>query len=272
MSKPTVIMIHGFRGTHHGLLLIAKYFRKDFNIIIPDLPGFANGDSLAKYDIEEYTKWLHRFIKKQPTKEKPILLGHSFGSIIASSYAAQHPRSIERLILVNPIGAPALEGPKKILTKLAILYYRVGELLPEKSGRRWLSLTPFIMVMSVTMAKTKDKSKRAFIHDQHKKHFSRFHSTKSVSEGFKASVSSTVADFAPKITVPTLLIAGAIDDITTLSDQYGLVKKFKEGKLSVIDHVGHLTHYETPDKVARIIRNWLAISAKRPAPKRGSRK
>lgn len=272
MSKPTIIMIHGFRGTHHGLLLIAKYFRKDFNVIIPDLPGFANGDRLAKYDLESYIKWLHRFIKKQPTKDKPILLGHSFGSIITSAYAAEHPRSIEKLILVNPIGAPALEGPKKILTKLAILYYRVGEWLPEKSGRRWLSSTPFIMVMSITMAKTKDRPRRAFIHDQHKKHFSRFHSTKSVAEGFKTSVSHNVADFAPNITVPTLLIAGSLDDITTLSDQYNLVKKFRDGRLSVIDHVGHLTHYETPDKVARIIRRWLDTKPKKPVAKRGLRR
>lgn len=272
MKKPTLIMIHGFRGTHHGLLPIAKYFRKDFNVIIPDLPGFANGESLAKYDLENYTKWLHDFIKKQPEKQKPILLGHSFGSIIASSYAAEHPRSIEKLILVNPIGAPALEGPKKVLTKLATFYYRVGEKLPEKASRRWLGSRAFVMVMSVTMAKTKDKKLRAFIHDQHKQHFSRFHTAKSVSEGFKTSVSHNVADFANKISTPTLLIAGSLDDITSLSDQYALVKKFKKGTLSVIDHVGHLTHYETPDKVARIIRNWLERENRQPKKKPSARR
>lgn len=257
-TKPTLFMIHGFRGTHHGLLLIAKPLRKSFDVIIPDLPGFAEGEVLDSHDLDSYVNWLHKFMKKNtPKGEVPYLLGHSFGSLVTSAYAAKHPKSIKRLILVNPIGAPALEGPKRFLTKLAVFYYKVGEKLPQKVGRRWLGMKSVTMIMSITMAKTDDKQLRKFIHDQHRQHFSTFHSAKSVSEGFKTSVSNTVRDFAPKIQVPTLLIAGALDDVTSLSHQYSLVKEFSDGSLSVIDGVGHLTHYETPNKVASLITNWL---------------
>lgn len=257
-TKPTLIMIHGFRGTHHGLLLIAKQL-KGFNIIIPDLPGFGKGPKLKNYDLESYVQWLHHFIEKQNLPQPPILLGHSFGSIISAAYAKAYPRSIKKLILVNPIGIPATEGPNKTMTKLAVLYYKIGTKLPEKSAHRWLASKTIVRVMSVTLAKTTDKGLRTYIHSQHDQYFSRFHSPQSVLEGFQTSISHNVGEFAKDIPVDTLLIAGSLDDITPLSEQYGLVKKFKNGRLKVINNVGHLTHYETPEKVAEHIQAFTKL-------------
>lgn len=245
-------MIHGFRGTHHGLLLIAKKLR-GYNIIIPDLPGFGNGPKLKSYDLDSYVEWLHGFITKQKLPKTPILLGHSFGSIVSAAYAKKYPKTINQLVLVNPIGAPALEGPKKVMTKLAIFYYKVGAKLPEKPAQKWLGSKLIVRVMSVTMAKTHDKGLRTYIHAQHDQYFSRFHSPQSVLESFTTSVSHNVGDFAKNIPVSTLLIAGSLDDITPLSAQYGLVKKFPQAQLKVLNNVGHFTHYETPEKVAALV-------------------
>lgn len=253
MSKPTLVMIHGFRGTHHGLLLVAKYLR-GFNIIIPDLPGFGNGPHLPNYTLDQYVEWLHEFIETHTdSQQPPFLLGHSFGSIVCAAYAKKYPRTMNKLVLVNPIGAPALEGPKKALTRLAIAYYKLGAKLPERLGYKWLGSKAIVRVTSITMAKTSDKELRRFIHQQHHLYFSKFHSRQSVLEGFTTSVSHTVGDFAPSIKTPTLLIAGSLDDITPLSAQYALVKKFPKATLKVINDVGHLTHYETPKEVAAFV-------------------
>lgn len=249
-------MIHGFRGTHHGLLLIANYLKGN-RLVIPDLPGFGKGEKMETYDLDNYVLWLHRYIKALQLKEPPILLGHSFGSIISAAYAEKYPKTIKRLILVNPIGSPALEGPNRIMTKLAVLYYKTGTKLPEKYAYKWLAAQPIVKVMSVTMTKTHDKQLRSFIHQQHRQHFSRFHSAQSVLEGFNTSISHSVKDFATNIPVPTLLIAGSLDDITPLGDQYALVKKFPKASLKVINDVGHLTHYETPDVVAKYVQAFI---------------
>lgn len=245
-------MIHGFRGTHHGLLLIAKKLQ-NYSIVIPDLPGFGKGAKLKKYDLDSYVEWLHRFITKHSSGQPPILLGHSFGSIICAAYAAKYPKSITKLVLVNPIGAPALEGSNRVMIGLAKAYYKIGAKLPEKTAHKWLAAKPIVRVMSMTMAKTHDKGLRTFIHHQHDAYFSLFHSPTSLLESFTTSISHNVSDFAGKIPVPTLLIAGSLDDITSLSVQYGLVKKFPHAKLKVINNVGHLTHYETPEKVAEFV-------------------
>jgi pimeloyl-ACP methyl ester carboxylesterase len=256
MTKQTIILIHGFRGTHHGLELIANHL-KSFEVVIPDLPGFAEGDILPRYDLDAYVNWLAQFIKQQHLSVPPILLGHSFGSIVSAAYAAKYNDTIEKLILVNPIGAPALEGPRGILTKLAVFYYWLGTKLPNKLSHKWLASRMVVNIMSKTMTKTKDKSLRKYIDDQHHQYFSRFHTSQSVSEAFATSVNNSIRDFAKKITTPTLLIAGTKDDITPLAKQKELQALFPNATLEVIEHVGHLTHYETPDQVAFFVEDFV---------------
>jgi len=256
-TLPTIVMIHGFRGTHHGLDLIAKAL-PGHHLIVPDLPGFGESEPLTnEHSLDNYTQWLRAFIDELKLPEPPVLLGHSFGSIVTAAYASEYPGTISKLILVNPIGAPALEGPKAALTKLAIFYYLLGRKLPPKIAHSWLSTKPIVMVMSSTMAKTKNKSLRAFIHNQHLQHFSTYANPTVLSEAFKTSISHTVREHAPTIAVPTLLIAGDVDDITPLTKQRELATLFPQATLKVIKGVGHLTHYETPDQVARLIDNFI---------------
>jgi pimeloyl-ACP methyl ester carboxylesterase len=60
------------------------------------------------------------------------------------------------------------------------------------------------------------------------------------------------------VTVPTLMIAGAVDRIAPLDGQKRTVQLFPNGRLVVVDGVGHLAHYETPGLVADAIRGFLA--------------
>jgi len=249
-------MLHGFRGTHHGLQLIADEL-KEFEVIVPDLPGFSEGEQLENYTLDAYVEWVHSFIEKQKFKTPPILLGHSFGSIVSSAYAAKYPKTISKLILLNPVGAPALEGPRIIMSKLAVFYYWVGTKLPSNVAHKWLTAQFVTFMITVTMSKTKDKKLRAFIHNEHRRYFSSFHSAASVAQGFNVSISHSVRDFAPSIKTTTLLIAADKDDVTSLTQQKELHKLFPHATLKVIENVGHLTHYETPDQVARYIIDFI---------------
>lgn len=253
MSHSPIILIHGFRGTHEGLSLITKALEPTAKCYVPDLPGFGEGPNSDTYTLNDYVEWLHGYIAKIPGTKKPVLLGHSFGSIVCAAYAMRFPETISRLVLVNPIGAPALEGPRALLSRAAVAYYWIGKTLPASIGKAWLSSRPSVQVMSSVMAKTRDKSLRKYIHQQHFEHFSRFHSADSVYQGFVTSVSHSVRDFAAHIKTPTLLIAGDRDDITPLEKQRELQTLFPNAALAVIENVGHLTHYETPGEVAQAV-------------------
>jgi pimeloyl-ACP methyl ester carboxylesterase len=256
-TDPTIVMIHGFRGTHHGLQRIVDELT-GYHVIVPDLPGFGDSQPFTNgsHSIAQYTAWLQDFITQFQFNQPAILLGHSFGSIITSHYAVQHPEMIQKLILINPIGAPALEGPKAILTKLAIFYYWFGRKLPRSLSQQWLATPLIVKIMSLSMTKTKDKQTQAYVHDQHLTYFSRFASPEVVAEAFSASVNHDVREVADKITVPTLLIAGDLDDITPLHKQKELATMITGSQLEVIANVGHLIHYETASQAATAIKRF----------------
>lgn len=254
----TILVIHGFRGDHHGLLRVADQL-PEMRIIMPDLPAFGSSDPFVddEHTVERYGQFISSFMSALGLGPKTVLLGHSFGSIVASHFAATHPHAIYPLILINPIAAPALEGPKGIMTKLAVLYYQASARLPRPLGLAILRNRAIVRIMSITMAKTKDKALRRFIHGQHDAYFSAFADRKSLLESFKASVSGHVAEVAEQLTLPVLLVAGEKDEIATLPNQYKLMERLPDARLEVIPGVGHLIHYETPVPAAEAIRTFL---------------
>lgn len=258
-DKPTtLILIHGFRGTHHGLLKIAELL-PEYRLIIPDLPGFGVSEALTGgHGIGDYVEWLFQFRQiVDPSTPSSYIVGHSFGSIIVSHYASLHPSTVSKLTIINPIGAPALEGEQRLLTQLAILYYWLGRKLPARAARAWISLKPITKITSITMRKTKDRQIRKFIDEQHYTHFSSFANPTQLSEAFKTSVSHDVSQVAEHLTMPTLMIVGEKDVITALNKQHELHAKIGDAELVIIPDVGHLTHYETPSQVASAIRKFI---------------
>jgi len=257
----TVVAVHGFRGDHHGLEPVLAYL-PDIRVIAPDLPGFGQSAPVpgCTHDLDEYAEWLVEFAAS--VAPGAVILGHSFGSIVTSAAVA---RGLEtpRLILVNPIGAPALEGPKGLMTRLAVLYYALGARLPERLGTALLRNRAIVRIMSITMAKTKDAELRRFIHDQHDTYFSLFADRDVLKDAFVASVSHDVREFAPRIHVPTLLVAAQRDDITPIEAERRLATMFDDAQLVEIAHVGHLIHYETPAEAAGAIRRFLSAPAVR---------
>jgi pimeloyl-ACP methyl ester carboxylesterase len=254
----TILVIHGFRGDHHGLLRVADQL-PEMRIIMPDLPGFGGSDAFGSggHTVPGYGAFITEFMAALGLGPDTVLLGHSFGSIIAAHFVAAHPGAVNPLILINPIAAPALEGPKGVMTRLAVLYYRLAARLPRRLGLALLRSPAIVRVMSETMAKTGDRDLRRFIHGQHHAYFSAFASRDSLLESFTASVSSHVAEVAGSLALPVLLIAGEKDEIAMLPDQHRLAALLPDGELQVIPGVGHLIHYETPEPAARYIRSFL---------------
>jgi pimeloyl-ACP methyl ester carboxylesterase len=254
----TILVIHGFRGDHHGLLRVVDRL-PEMRVIVPDLPAFGSSDAFVHggHTVERYGKFISDFMAALGLGADTVLLGHSFGSIIASHFTAANPGAVHPLVLINPIASPALEGPKGVMTKLAVFYYQLSAKLPRRLGLALLRNRLIVRVMSETMAKTRDKALRGFVHGQHDAYFSAFADRNSLLESFRASVSSHVAEVAADLDLPVLLIAGEKDEIATLPAQHRLLERLPDGKLVVIPGVGHLIHYETPEPAAAAIRTFL---------------
>jgi pimeloyl-ACP methyl ester carboxylesterase len=257
-APQTLLAVHGFRGEHHGLEPVVAHLA-DVRVIMPDLPGFGETPAIPgrEHDLETYADWLTEFAAA--AAPGAVVVGHSFGSIVASA-AVAGGLPAPRLILINPIGAPALEGPRGVFTRLAVWYYDVGARLPRRVGEALLRNRLIVRVMSLAMVKTRDRTLRRFVHEQHDTYFSSFADRDVLRDAFVTSVSNDVRAFAPRIPQPTLLIAAVQDDITPIEAERRLRELFPAAELVEIDGVGHLIHYEKPREAAAAIKRFLAPS------------
>lgn len=258
-DAPTVLAVHGFRGTHHGLLRVVDALPQ-MRFVMPDLPGFGASGVLPRgeHSIEGYGRWLASLADALPLGTDTVLLGHSFGSIVTAHFVASHPGRFERLVLVNPISAPALEGPQAVLSRIAEFYYWGAAALPAGPGTALLRSRAVVRLMSEAMAKTRDPAMRAFVHAQHRQHFSEFATRASLLESFRASISHDAAEVADQLRLPVLLVAGEQDEIASLPDVRRFHARLADSRLTVIPGVGHLIHYETPGPAAAAIADFIA--------------
>ncbi|GAA1181654.1 alpha/beta fold hydrolase [Pseudonocardia alaniniphila] len=263
-----IVFLHGLRGDHHGLEPIVAHL-PDARVVVPDLPGFGQSPPLPDdpHDVGGYAAWARDLLAAVAPAGDAVLAGHSFGSIVATAALArsQPPASDETepappvrgLVLVNPIAASALAGPRVVVTRLAVLYHHLAAALPEHVGTALLRHPVMTRVASVAMATTGDRDLRRWIHAEHDRYFSTFADRRTLLEAFHASVGHDVGEFAGAVTAPTLLVAAERDDIAPPAAQRALVGRFPEARLAMVPGTGHLAHYETPDAVAAAMSEFL---------------
>jgi pimeloyl-ACP methyl ester carboxylesterase len=257
-AEVALVLVHGYRGDHHGLEPVVAQL-PDLRIVAPDLPGFGRSGPMtgAPHSIEGYGRWLDGFLASLDLRGAVPLLGHSFGSIVvAHAIAAGLPTP--RVVLVNPISSDPMRGVNGVLARLTRLYYAVGRKLPPRAGAAWLGNRAIVRFMSETLVKTDDAALRRWIHEEHDRYFSAFSDRDTLAEGFDASLSTDVVQAAGSLTMPTLLIVGDDDLVAPLDGQRALAGLLPDGRLEVLEGVGHLVHYERPHDAARLVRDFLA--------------
>ncbi|GAB4084147.1 hypothetical protein GCM10028784_07770 [Myceligenerans cantabricum] len=274
-----MVLLHGFRGDHHGLEPIVAHLLRvcpDLRVTVPDLPGFGESPPLpgVRHDVEGYAAWARDLVREVVPGGGALLAGHSFGSVVAAAAMSEAPSAgkptagqveasgepaagVRRLVLINPIPRRPLSGRDVPSVGATAVLHSLAGRLPERAGAGVLRHPLLTRVASVAMVRTPDRALRRWIHEEHGRYFAGFATRASLLEAFRASVTASVRESASGVAVPTLLVGGAKDDLARAPDQRDLAGLFRDARLVLIPDVGHLTHYETPAAVAAEIAAFL---------------
>ena len=261
-NTTTIIMLHGFTGNHAGLVATGRLI-KGARVIIPDLPGFGISDMPNEpHNIESLANSVAEFIKALKLKTPPILHGHSLGSIIATRIAVNYPNLIDdTLILQNATAKSSLSLKDGRMAGVLIssAYYWLGA--RTKFGKALVDSKAVSVQLTHMIASTENPELLKKIEDHHISDL-KYVRHKYYSKIYNSIIKLGVNQSAPKITQKVMLISGVKDVVTPVKHQRELVSELKQGRLYEIDGVGHLTHFETPEKVAEYISSEIiAIKA-----------
>lgn len=142
-SSPPLVLLHGFAGDVDNWTFYVRHFRRDFHVIVPDLPGFGETGALANasYSLPAQIDRLSRFFDAIGL-HRFHLAGNSLGGYFAAAYAADHPERVASLALFNAAGVDmpnrspfynaAIEGRNLLLVRepgdfdrvLKLVYHR----------------------------------------------------------------------------------------------------------------------------------------------------
>ena len=113
-GKP-LILLHGGYGSWAHWIKQAIPFSKNYNVLIPDMPGFGESEDLTLPHTPEKisTNIAETLLKLISPEETPIICGFSFGGLIAGHLSynlIERGLNPEKLILVGPGGLGAKRG------------------------------------------------------------------------------------------------------------------------------------------------------------------
>lgn len=242
-SKPTLLFIHGFRGNHLGLTETADFFRKaGYPVYSPDIPPAFNLQdeklpTLKKFTADGYATWVAEYILNNHL-DRPVLIGHSMGSIIAATTAEKYPNLIhDKIFFLSPISAPTPIFLRFIIPLIGFL--------PNK-------LICYIVTKYLIAPIGKPKLRQ--ILDTTYRCAEKITSTKDEIKAARFSTRHSIFDFNFQKTV--FFIAGDEDKLNHIAQTKKVAAKF-HGKTTFIPHAGHLINYELPQELYQLIAKEL---------------
>lgn len=100
-----VILLHGMMSSHRYWKDVERYVAGERLLLMPDLLGFGKSPKprRVRYDMDLYIHSLEETFANYEFTQKPVLVGHSMGAIVAIYWAAMYPDQFSRLVLSAPM-------------------------------------------------------------------------------------------------------------------------------------------------------------------------
>lgn len=233
-DAPKVLLMHGWGCDHTTLASIQRQLEGRLHVYSIDFPGFGESqEPPAVWGVEDYTRLTEKFIAAMGS-DIGILLGHSFGGRVGILLSSRNP--IRKLVLVDAAGVK----PRRSL----LYYYKVYS---YKLAKRLYRL-----VLGAKKAEARlDRIRARKGSSDYANATPRMRAilSKCVNEDLKAVM--------PRIQASTLLIWGAADTATPLSDAKTMEKLIPDAGLVSFDGCGHYSFLDNPLGFRAVLAEFL---------------
>lgn len=100
-----VILIHGGFSTHRYWNDVAVLLEGKRRLLLPDLLGYGKSPKprRAEYSLKQFVACLQHTFEQYDFSERPVLVGHSMGGLVALRWAAEQPELFSGLVLTSPM-------------------------------------------------------------------------------------------------------------------------------------------------------------------------
>ncbi len=243
---PAILFVHGFPLTSAMWDAQIRAFEDSHRILAPDLRGFGESSMTpGTVSMEQFADDLAGILDQLGITEPVILCGLSMGGYIAWPFVRKHPDRLKALILCDTKASPdspeAVENRHKLAA--SVLKHGVGvvaQAMPEK-----------LFAASTLQNQTAivDRCKEMMLAAD--------------PEGIAAALRGMaerpdMSELLPRISVPTLVIVGEQDQITTVQEMRQMAEAIPRSTFVEISNAGHMSPMEQPEQVNAALEEFLS--------------
>ena len=235
-----LVLVHGFLGSSDMWRLQIEFFKDNFRVIVPALPGFGNSSTINSCDsIECMAKAILELLNKKKIK-KFNLLGHSMGGMIVQEIAKIAGENILKLICYGT-------GPRGNIP---------GRFETIDQSRKKLKING-LKYTAHRIAKTwfieEDKAKYFYLCEEAGKKTS----IEAADNGLVAMKNWDGVKNLQNIKNETLIIWGDQDKAYNFNQLETLRDNIPNSDLEIIKGCSHNVHLEKPDEFNKIVSEFL---------------
>jgi len=244
-AGPTLALLHGIGNQSGSWTLQLTALGARFRTIAWDAPGYGGSDRLAAESpaADDYAGALAALLDSLGIA-RLVVVGSSFGALVAGAFAASRPERVAGLLLLNPAGGYGLADPAEREERLATRLARLARLGPDGMARE-----PSPGMLSAT-ASDEARSLAAW-------------STARIRPDGYTQAARTLAngrlvEDAARYPGPVLVIAGSADTITPPAGCERIARAFPRGTYRLLEGPGHLSYLDAPATVNALIADFAA--------------
>ena len=244
--NPTVLMLHGLGSSSAGYRAQLAGLSRDFHVIAWNAPGFGGSSPIRGQDasIDDYADAVEGLMRALRVPRLAVLVGSSWGSVVALSFTRRYPALVDRVVLSAPnVARGHLVGDA-----------RAAEL------NAWLRTAD--IDIPVSRAAVADKLLTPDTPSLVTRHVERLRDAMTT-DGWRQAIRSlftiSTPDIIAAVRCPSAILSGTLDQVAPHRDHAArLLAAAPSATSHPFEACGHMLKLEAPAKFNAIVRQMAA--------------
>ena len=249
-ERPTLLLLHGGPGfDHSGLAHTLAPLSEIAQLVLLDHrgQGRSDGEDPAEWMLDRWVPDVVEFCEALEL-ERPIILGQSFGGVVALAVAARHPGLPSKLVVSSSLAKFRPDRAFPMFERLggpevrAVAERHFSE-LSDESAQEFLrvALPHYNPTPEDPDVIARTRLKLEVGNEWFRK------------EGLTADLFPEL----PNITCPTLVLGGELDPITPVADSEDIAAAIPQAEVHIFEGAGHGVFRDQPEKAIAVIREFV---------------
>lgn len=221
----TIVLLHGWGQNIEMMKPIGDALQDEKDVIIVDLPGYgASQEPPFPWEVTDYVECIKELLDNLKVKN-PILIGHSFGGKISLLYASKY--EVKKLIL---FGSPFKKEIQKDSLKVKLL----------KTAKKVPVLNKFEEFAKKHIGSTDYRNASPLMR-----------------KILVNTVNLDITEEVKKISCPTLIVWGTLDEAVPVERAYELESLIKDAGVVIYENCTHYAYLERLGQTINVLNSFL---------------